>query len=245
MWTVEGPSRDHNLWVKFAEQVSTLSFPSCSTLNQIEKKQENYNFRLALSLGNISQKRKHKNLEEEFPTRDVGHIHHGNIILESVRAHFKKAVLSARKMYFPNVHLSLTEIWQTGFFSVDFFEVAPRLKLGFFCGWSLSLSDSGAGKFLKPSPWFSGTTCEVSPLTSSFLESTIVFRRKFVVWWERDLGGEIKDIGERLTFSKQGNRVELRSIRLNKAAHSISKTWLRFSPEIFSYKWFDSENCFK
>ena len=81
---------DHNLWVKFAEQVSTLSFPSWRAFNQIEKKQENYNFRLALSLGNISQKRKHKNWEEEFPTRDVGYIHHGNIILESVRAHFKR-----------------------------------------------------------------------------------------------------------------------------------------------------------
>ena len=90
---VEGP--DHNLWVKFAKQVSSLSFPSCSTSNQIEKKQENYNFRLALSLGNISQKRKHKNPEEKLPTRDVGYIHGGNIILllsyyYPTRAHFKR-----------------------------------------------------------------------------------------------------------------------------------------------------------
>ena len=73
-----------------SEYTTILSFPSSSTFNQIEKKLENYNFRLALSLGNISQKRKHKNWEEEFPTRDVGYIHHGNIILESVRAHFKR-----------------------------------------------------------------------------------------------------------------------------------------------------------
>ena len=73
-----------------SEYTTILSFPSSSTFNQIEKKLENYNFRLALSLGNISQKRKHKNPEEEFPTRDVGYIHHGNIILESVRAHFKR-----------------------------------------------------------------------------------------------------------------------------------------------------------
>ena len=88
----------HNLWVKFAKQVSSLSFPSCSTSNQIEKKQENYNFRLALSLGNISQKRKHKNPEEKLPTRDVGHIHGGNIILpehiSKGRVVRKKAVLS-------------------------------------------------------------------------------------------------------------------------------------------------------
>ena len=93
---VEGP--DHNLWVKFAKQVSSLSFPSCSTSNQIEKKQENYNFRLALSLGNISQKRKHKNPEEKLPTRDVGYIHGGNIILpehiSKGRVVRKKAVLS-------------------------------------------------------------------------------------------------------------------------------------------------------
>ena len=73
-----------------SEYTTILSLPSSSTFNQIEKKLENYNFRLALSLGNISQKRKHKNPEEEFPTRDVGYIHHGNIILESVRAHFKR-----------------------------------------------------------------------------------------------------------------------------------------------------------
>ena len=134
------PGPGHNLWVKFAEQVSSTQpyflFPSsCSTFNQIEKKLENYNFRLALSQGNISQKRKHKKLEEEFPTRDVGYIHHGNIILESLRAYFKRLCYPQRKAYFPNVHLSLTKIWQTGFFhsvSVDFFEVpAHELKLGF------------------------------------------------------------------------------------------------------------------
>ena len=135
---VEGP--DHNLWVKFAKQVSSLSFPSCSTSNQIEKKQENYNFRLALSLGNISQKRKHKTRR-----RNSQHGTLATFMVEilSYQSTFQKATLSARKLYFPNVHLALTKIWQTGFFhsvSVDFFEVAPRLKLG-FCGWTLELGN--------------------------------------------------------------------------------------------------------
>ena len=49
----------------------------------------------------------------------------------------------------------------------------------------------------------------------------------------RDLGGEIQDIGQRLTFSKQGNPAELRSIRLNKAANSIPKNMVQiFSQNI-------------
>ena len=145
----------------------------------------------------------------------------------SYQSTFQKAALSARKLYFPNVHLALTKIWQTGCFhsvSVDFFEVAPRLKLG-FCGWSSY--DIGAEKFPKPSPWFSGTTCEVSPPWKLNCISQKICRLM------RDLGGEIQDIGQRLTFSKQGNPAELRSIRLNKAANSIPKNMVQiFSQNI-------------
>ena len=148
------------MWVKFAKQVSSLSFPSCSTSNQIEKKQENYNFRLALSLGNISQKRKHKTRR-----RNSQHGTLATFMVEilSYQSTFQKATLSARKLYFPNVHLALTKIWQTGFFhsvSVDFFEVAPRLKLG-FCGWSSS--DIGAGKLLGSSIFSCSFVCSSVP----------------------------------------------------------------------------------
>ena len=104
-------------WSQFVGKVcrtseSILSFPSCySTFNQIEKKEENYNFRLALSRGNISQKRKHKKLDKEFPTRDVGYIHHGNIIQGSILWTPFEQISKGGKIYFPNVHLSLTKIW--------------------------------------------------------------------------------------------------------------------------------------
>lgn len=156
----------------------------------------------------------------------------------SYQSTFQKATLSARKLYFPNVHLALTKIWQTGFFhsvSVDFFEVAPRLKLG-FCGWSSY--DIGAGKFPKPSPWFSGTTCEVSPPTSSVRESSIVFLRKFVVWWET-LEGRSKILGRDWPFQNKEIRRNWDQLDWTKLLIQFPKTGFTFSPKIISYKSFD------
>ena len=133
---------------------------------------------------------------EGIPNTGLWLIHHGNIILPTLKEDISKGCAAIKMGHFANVNFSLTKIcWRAGLFcsvSFDFFEVARDQNLGS----GADLPDKKTGKFHQLQLWFGWNCVGFNKGLDYILQASVKARLCFSNKWWETLEGDQRYWGE-------------------------------------------------